>query len=170
MMSECRVIPLPAFSPRLLIPAALALLLLTLLAGWALGRAGAPAPTPSAAPAAAATLAGSDAPAAPMLELPVADPKAKEEKRFARADRDDDGRVTQAEYLVNRQKAFAKLDADGDGKLGFAEYATRGIEKFAEVDSDRNGALSAQEYAATAPKPRKKTQPCPAIQSVDVQE
>jgi hypothetical protein len=80
-------------------------------------------------------------------------PKSREEKRFARVDRDDDGRITQAEYLALRRRNFDKLDLNGDGRLSFEEYAIKGIEKFREVDKDRNGQLSAAEFALTAPKP-----------------
>lgn len=50
-------------------------------------------------------------------EPPAAPAKSKEEKRFARADKDDDGRITRAELMQPRQKAFAKLDKNGNGTL-----------------------------------------------------
>jgi hypothetical protein len=95
---------------------------------------------------------------APMLlqKPPAASEKSREEKRFARADRDDDGRITLAELLEPRRKAFAKLDTNGDGKLSFEEWAVTTIDKFRGADSDRNGQLSRAEYATTAPKPRPK--------------
>lgn len=98
--------------------------------------------------------------AAPLLaaELPEPDParkKNKEEQRFARSDRDDDGRITQAEYLHQRRRNFDKLDRNGDGKLSFEEYAVAGILKFQKADANRDGVLLAAEFATTAPKPRK---------------
>lgn len=91
---------------------------------------------------------------APLLAPPPPAPVDREGKRFARADRDDDGRITQAEYLAARRRNFDKLDRDGDGRLGFEEYATSGIAKFAKADADGNGALAPAEFATTAPKPR----------------
>ena len=88
-------------------------------------------------------------------EPPSAPAKSKEEKRFARADRDDDGKITRAELLQPRQKAFAKLDRNGNGSLSFEEWAVKTSEKFAGADKDRSGWLSAVEYRTTAPKPAK---------------
>ena len=48
----------------------------------------------------------------PIPQAPEADPKSKEEKRFARADKDEDGRITLAELVEPRRKAFAKLDVN----------------------------------------------------------
>ncbi len=95
------------------------------------------------------------APAAVELPAPVAvTAKSREEKRFARYDRDDDGRISLTEYLANRRRNFDKLDVDGDGKLSFEEYAVSGIDKFREVDSSSDGFLSPAEFATTAPKPK----------------
>lgn len=97
--------------------------------------------------------AASEAP----VELPTpaagAD-KSREEKRFARYDRDDDGRIVLDEYLHLRRRNFDKLDRNGDGVLSFEEYATSGIDKFGKVDADNDGWLSAAEFATTAPKPK----------------
>ncbi|WP_199554497.1 EF-hand domain-containing protein [Sandaracinobacteroides hominis] len=82
-------------------------------------------------------------------------PKTREEQRFARADRDDDGRITQAEYLTQRRRNFDKLDLNGDGKLSFEEYAASGIEKFRKADANGDGLLLAAEFATTAPKVKK---------------
>lgn len=111
-----------------------------------------PAPPPE-------TQAVADAPPLLLREglktPPAASPKTREEKRFNRADKDDDGRVTRAELLEPRRKAFAKLDRNGDGRLAFEEWAVRTVAKFDGADDDGNGALTASEYATTAPKPRK---------------
>lgn len=92
----------------------------------------------------------------PLPEPPEATPKSREQKRFARADKDDDGRITAAELYEPRRKAFAKLDANGNGALSFEEWAVRTVDKFNGADRDRSGWLTPAEYATTAPKPRKK--------------
>ena len=98
---------------------------------------------------------GPDAPDVGGTDLQTAPPtKNKEEQRFARADRDDDGRITQPEYLHQRRRNFDKLDLNGDGVLQFGEYAAAGIEKFRKADSDGDGALLAAEFATTAPRPK----------------
>ena len=93
-------------------------------------------------------------------EPPAATEKSREEKRFARADKDEDGRITRAELLEPRRKAFARLDADGSGSLSFEEWSVKTAEKFAKADGDRNGALSPVEYAATKSKPARKKCAC----------
>lgn len=90
----------------------------------------------------------------PIPNAPVADAKSKEQKRFARADKDENGRITLAELVEPRRKAFATLDVDRDGKLSFEEWAVRTIDKFEGADADRNKSLTPAEYATTAPKPR----------------
>ena len=118
---------------------------------------------PAPAPRLAAISA--DVPDAPSLlrrngrltTPPAATAKTREEKRFGRADKDDDGRITRAEMMAPRQKAFAKLDANGDGRLAFEEWAVKTVGKFDGADDDGNGALTAAEYAETAPKVRAKT-------------
>lgn len=99
-------------------------------------------------------------PLTPLPEPPEATPKSREQKRFARADKDDDGRITAAELYEPRRKAFAKLDANGNGSLSFEEWATKTIDKFEGADRDRSGWLTAAEYATTAPKPAKKKARC----------
>jgi hypothetical protein len=118
------------------------------------GKAQEPAPLPAAPPPLLAAQPGSPLPSIP--QAPSADPKTKEEKRFARADKNEDGRITLAELVEPRRKPFAKLDINSDGKLSFEEWAVRTIDKFEEADKDKSKALTAAEYATTAPKPRKK--------------
>ncbi|HYJ29834.1 MAG TPA: hypothetical protein VEW25_05780 [Allosphingosinicella sp.] len=93
---------------------------------------------------------------------PSAPERSKEERRFNRADRDNDGRVTREELLQPRQKAFQRLDTNRNGNLTFEEWAARSITKFGSADANRDGALNRQEYATTAPKarPRPKQQNC----------
>jgi len=97
---------------------------------------------------------------APLPEPPEATPKSREQKRFARADKDDDGRITAAELYEPRRKAFAKLDVNGNGVLSFEEWAVKTIDKFRGADGDRSGWLTPAEYATTAPKPAKRKARC----------
>ena len=97
---------------------------------------------------------------APIGEAPSADPKSKEEKRFGRADKNDDGRITLAELVEPRRKAFAKLDLDQDGRLSFEEWAVKTIDKYKDANDDGDGALSPAEFAQTAPKPKAKKPAC----------
>ncbi len=108
-----------------------------------------PSPSASAAPG---TLLRTSA----LPEPPAAAEKSKEEKRFARADRDDDGRITKLELLEPRRKAFAKLDSNGNGSLSFEEWAVKTVDKFAGADGDRSGWLTPAEYETTKPAPRPK--------------
>lgn len=112
------------------------------------------APMPRTVAAAEPSLLMRDAPR--LATPPAATAKTREEKRFGRADKDDDGRITRAEMMAPRQKAFAKLDRNGDGRLAFEEWAVKTVGKFDGADDDGNGALTAAEYAETAPKPRVK--------------
>ena len=115
------------------------------------------APTPRLA---AAVSPATPVTLAPIGEAPSADPKSKEEKRFGRADKNDDGRITLAELVEPRRKAFAKLDLNQDGKLSFEEWAVKAIDKYKEANADGDGALSAVEYASTAPKAKAKKPAC----------
>ena len=99
-------------------------------------------------------------PISPIPNAPEADPKSKEQKRFARADKNEDGRISIAELVEPRRKAFAKLDADTDGKLSFEEWAAKSIGKFEAADADKNKILTPAEYATTAPKQRPKKPAC----------
>lgn len=95
-------------------------------------------------------------------------PQTAEEKRFARWDRNDDGRISLDEYLHNRRRNFDRLDDNKDGVLSFEEYAKAGIDKFKGADKDRSGFLNSDEFATLAPKPRKKpaaTKMCPCPSS-----
>ena len=108
-----------------------------------------PAPPPRTATASMAT-------SQPRLEAPEASPKSREEKRFSRADKNDNGRIEREELMAPRRKAFAKLDENGNGTLSFEEWAVKTVEKFAGADRDRSGWLTPAEYATTAPPPPKK--------------
>ena len=97
---------------------------------------------------------------AALPEPPEATPKSREQKRFGRADKDDDGKITAAELYAPRRKAFAKLDTNGNGSLSFEEWAAKTIGKFESADKDKSGWLTAAEYATTAPPPPKKKPRC----------
>ena len=116
-----------------------------------------PPPTPRLA---AAVTPAMPVTLAPIGEAPSADPKTKEEKRFGRADKNDDGRITLAELVEPRRKAYAKLDLNQDGKLSFEEWAVKTIDKYKDANADGDGALSPAEYASTAPKPKAKKAAC----------
>ena len=139
---------------RFLAGAASALLLLTGAFFIWQGRAQEPAAIAAAPPSPVALAPGQAL--APIPAAPSADPKSKEQKRFARADKNEDGRITLAELVEPRRKPFAKLDVNGDGKLSFEEWAVKTIDKFEDADGDGNKALTPVEFATTAPKRKAK--------------
>lgn len=121
--------------------------MLLMTAGLLVWQAQANKPSPiRSAPA-----AGPDSPLG-MVDLappPEASERTREEKRFARYDKDRNGAVGRAEYLASRQKGFAKLDVNADGRISFDEYAVKTVTKFAAADKDRDSALNATEFATT---------------------
>lgn len=122
--------------------------LLLIAAGILVWRSQAEAENPvPAPPAATAFVAPLRQQAVPMP--PAAPERSKEERRFDRADKNRDGRITRDELTQPRRKAYAKLDTNGDGRLSFEEWAVKTTEKFAGADADRNGALTRVEYATT---------------------
>ena len=130
--------------------------LLLIAAGFFIWRSGAEAEDavpPAPEPRASAYQSGS----APRLVRPPAQPeRTREARRFARADRDRDGRITLAEQLQPRRKAFARADRDGNGSLSFEDWTAASAERFAKADKDRSGWLDAAEYEAMRPKPKPK--------------
>jgi hypothetical protein len=54
---------------------------------------------------------------APKPEGGAAQPDRRVQARFARLDRDDDGRLSSEEFRVTREGLFRRLDANKDGKL-----------------------------------------------------
>jgi hypothetical protein len=140
---------------RVVLGAAIALLLLGLGLFWLQGRAeveqGAPPPVaptvrpdglPSADPAG---LRGPDPPEASELS--------REQQRFFRYDRDRDLRITRDEMLSTRTDAFRDLDVDGNNLLTFEEWAVTTVERFDKADANGDRELSQAEFATTAPRP-----------------
>jgi len=84
--------------------------------------------------------------------VPEASPRTREQKRFARYDKNKDGAIAREEYLASRRKAYAKLDANRDGVLSFDEWAAKSTAKFAAADADKSGSMSPTEFATTAVK------------------
>lgn len=115
-------------------------------------RSGQPIAALAAAPPASGQ-AGADDAALPDT-APAASDKTREQKRFARYDKDRDGAVAREEFLAPRRKAFAKLDANHDGNLSFDEWAVKTGQRFTLADADKSGAMTPTEFAATAPKRR----------------
>ena len=65
-----------------------------------------------------------------------ASPQNREQKRFARYDRNRDGIITRIEMLGSRTKAFKALDKDGDNLLSFEEWAAATSDRFGTADAD----------------------------------
>lgn len=81
-----------------------------------------------------------------------ASPQSREEKRFARYDRNRDGVISRVEMMGSRTKAFKALDKDGDNLLSFEEWAVATADRFSAADADKDGKLTPAEFATTAPK------------------
>jgi hypothetical protein len=93
---------------------------------------------------------------------PASTDESREQRRFARYDKDEDGKVSREEYLAQRRKAFARLDANHDGRLDFDEWAAKAIGKFTTADHDHSAALDRPEFATTAVKRKSAVAaPCP---------
>lgn len=85
-----------------------------------------------------------------------ASPASREQRRFARYDRNRDGIITRQEMLSTRTKAFKALDKDGDNLLSFEEWAVATGERYAAADTNKDGKVTPPEFAATAPKVKPK--------------
>ena len=92
----------------------------------------------------------------PPASAPEASPKSREQRRFSRAEKGNDGWVEAEEIYAPRPKAFARLDSNGNGSLSFEEAADKTRDKFAGADRVRSGWLTAAEFASTAPPPPKR--------------
>lgn len=130
--------------------------LLLVAAGFLIwnGRAERQSPVPNAPREASAAVAA-DGEEEPSAGPPSAPDKTREEKRFARYDKNEDGIITRGEMMDTRRKPFAKLDGNGDGRLSFEEWAVATASKFATADADHSGTLTRAEFATT----RRETHP-----------
>ena len=70
--------------------------------------------------------------------VPGASTVTKEQRRFARYDRDRDGVIGRDEMLSTRVKAFKTLDTNGDGFLAFEEWSIATAKRFDGADRDRS--------------------------------
>jgi EF hand len=102
----------------------------------------------------AATEAAADSPLTPGRP-PSADARTREQRRFDRADRDNNGNVTLEEMTYQRRRNYQRLDADHNGQLSFDEWASATLRKFAQADTNNDRALNRAEFATTAPRPRR---------------
>lgn len=105
------------------------------------------APPPEALPEGAEGFVGAAPP-----EVPRARAGSREERRFARYDRNRDGTITRVEMLSTRTNAFRRLDTDGNNLLSFEEWAAATGNRFSSADADRSGMLTPSEFATTAPR------------------
>jgi hypothetical protein len=87
---------------------------------------------------------------------PVATELTREQKRFARYDRNNDGKISRLEMMSSRTKAFRKLDKDGNNLLTFEEWAVATSERFHGADADGDNSLTPKEFATTRPKRKPK--------------
>jgi hypothetical protein len=110
-------------------------------------------PVPGA-PVQVETAALDDVPEIPG-QPPAADARTREQRRFDRADRDNNGNVTLEEMTFQRQRNFQRLDTDHNGQLNFQEWAASTLRKFADADANHDRALNRAEFATTAPRPRR---------------
>jgi hypothetical protein len=142
--------------------------LVLVTAGFFLWNARADRASPIPAAPQAAVVGSEDVDLAPP---PEASEKTREEKRFARYDKDKNGQVAQAEYLAGRRKGFDKLDLNHDGRLSFEEYAVKGVQKFSAADKDKNGQLGATEFATTRViRKAKPKRDCPPTRQAPAEE
>lgn len=116
-------------------------------------------PAAAVLPPPPAAVQGEHAAALPAT-APEATAETREQRRFGRYDKDENGGISRDEYLAQRRKAFARLDVNSDGRLTFEEWAVKATSKFAAADRDRSGAMSPAEFATTAVK-RKPAVRCP---------
>ena len=86
-------------------------------------------------------------PAAAQLEAIEGDlpPLFRERLAFDMADTDNDGLVSEAEFVRDAIVAFTTLDRDGKGHLTPEDLGDHNPALFARVDADRDGVLSFDE-------------------------
>ena len=126
---------------------------------WLQGRAEVERNAPP--PDAMASFVPEDLPSADIGDLagpepPEATELSREQRRFARYDRNSDGRISRNEMLSTRTAAFRKLDKDGNNLLSFEEWAVTTVDKFEHADVNHDDQLTPQEFARTVPPPKPK--------------
>jgi hypothetical protein len=91
-------------------------------------------------------------------EPPEASELTREQRRFAKYDRNSDRRITRVEMMSSRTASFRRLDKDGNNLLTFEEWAVTTSDKFHTADANGDNWLSPREFATTRrkPKPRPK--------------
>lgn len=135
-----------------------AMLLLTGGLLWWQGQANSARPFPkpqsiAASPADDALPVGDESAVGKAPPMPAqASPQDREQRRFAKYDKDRNGLITRVEMLSTRTKDFKKLDTDGNNLLSFEEWAVTTADRFDGADGNRDGRLTAAEFATTAPK------------------
>ena len=139
------------------------LMLMAAAVFWFTGRqavaTGAPPPSldpPSKAPGDPDALPSADVTGMRGPAPPVASEMSKEQRRFARFDRNGDRVVSRNELMATRTAAFRKLDRDGNNLLTFEEWAVTTANRFKAADSDGNLQLTPEQFRTTAPKPAQK--------------
>ncbi|MEZ5708741.1 MAG: EF-hand domain-containing protein [Blastomonas sp.] len=85
---------------------------------------------------------------------PEATELTREQRRFARYDRNSDRLITRTEMMASRSDAFRKLDKDGNNLLTFEEWAVATSNRFAGADANGDGRLTPPEFATTRPERR----------------
>ena len=149
---------------RMVLGAALALMMAGVGLFWWQGRAAiensAPPPPPPAPVVAEGTLPQSDPGNLTGPAPPEVSQRTREELRFDRYDRNRDNIISRNEMLSTRTDGFRKLDTDGNNLLSFEEWAVATVDKFAGADADRDGRLTREEFRSTAPPPARKTPAC----------
>lgn len=148
---------------RAVLGALAALLLVAAGVFWWQGRAAVEsgAPPPDLAPAEAApadplALPTADAAGLRGPDPPVATEMTREQRRFARHDRNGDRLISRNELMATRTAAFRKLDSDGNNLLTFEEWAVTTANRFKAADRDGNLSLTPEEFVATRPKEEKR--------------
>jgi hypothetical protein len=131
---------------------------------WLQGRAeverGAPPPEFATQPADPNEIPSAEVADLVGPEPPQATALTREQRRFARYDRDSDGRISRNEMLSTRTSGFRQLDQDRNNLLTFEEWAVTTTEKFDDADLDKNLSLTPEEFRRTAPPPRKPKPKC----------
>lgn len=118
-----------------------------LTASAAVAQTTTPTPAPAPAPAAPTTPATKSGTTLEQFE-------ARREKAFMRADTDNDGKVSLAEWTAfqterkakgDPAKSFARMDTNKDGFVDRAELDAFLAKRFAKLDKNGDGVLSADE-------------------------